>query len=274
MTFADGVERVVGVHSFTRDAPGGPVCVDGADSRVDAFAGFVQQWLSEKEAPTCAQDGRCVTGCAVPDVDCLCARDGVCATACPNLSFDPDCPPDCGANGVCSTAGCPMPDPDCHAFGEACTQPAECQYRKCVIDAQHPNPPYCSQPCSAAVGCPMGYECAPQGHCQHVQLPAAGFGERCTKGQTWCGTAGVCTGTSAGTSVCAVACALPNSCAQPLRCEAGYDGVLRCIDAPPIIVPLAKTEGPAATGCSAAPGAWLVLAALTLLRRRSARAAA
>ncbi|MFO0596785.1 MAG: trypsin-like serine protease [Myxococcaceae bacterium] len=67
LTFGDGVERIVGVHSFTRTAE----CFDGADSRVDAFAGFIGQWLSDKE-DVCGRDGVCsLSACATTDPDCV-----------------------------------------------------------------------------------------------------------------------------------------------------------------------------------------------------------
>lgn len=66
-TFGDGVERVVGVHSFTRTDD----CLDGADTRVDAKAPFILQWLSEKEE-NCAPNFVCAVGtCLSPDPDCV-----------------------------------------------------------------------------------------------------------------------------------------------------------------------------------------------------------
>jgi secreted trypsin-like serine protease len=115
-TFQDGVERVIGVHSFTR----GEACLDGADSRTDFFRAFIQQWLTDKEAPSCQEDGRCVMGCSTPDIDCVCKADGVCNAQCPDLLKDVDCPPNCISNGVCATEACPVPDVDCRAVGAAC----------------------------------------------------------------------------------------------------------------------------------------------------------
>jgi hypothetical protein len=269
MTFDDGVERLVGVHSFTQDTTTA-VCVWGADTRVDAFQDFVVQWLSEKEAPTCADDGRCVPGCASPDVDCVCQADGVCSTACPELARDPDCPKNCAADGLCATGTCPVPDPDCRLFGEACTTPSQCQHRSCVLDAQHAAP-YCSQPCTGTGACPTGYECASQGHCQHVQLPVAAVGAACTKGRTWCGAVGVCTGAAASSTVCALPCVEASGCQAGQLCEAGFDAVKRCVVPPPVVVPLARVEEVAATGCGAAPGGVTVLMGLALLRRRRRR---
>jgi uncharacterized protein (TIGR03382 family) len=45
-TFPDGVERLVGVHSFTARTD----CLLGGDTRVDAFAPFIQGWLTDKDA--------------------------------------------------------------------------------------------------------------------------------------------------------------------------------------------------------------------------------
>lgn len=67
LTFDDGVERVIGVHSFTR----GEACTDGADTRVDAYTGFITQWLADREEE-CATNNLCAQGaCAVPDADCV-----------------------------------------------------------------------------------------------------------------------------------------------------------------------------------------------------------
>lgn len=67
-TFPDGVTRVVGVHSYKQ--PSGQ-CHDGLDTRVDLHSAFIQQWISDKEGPTCVEDGLCkAAGCAPVDPDC------------------------------------------------------------------------------------------------------------------------------------------------------------------------------------------------------------
>lgn len=266
-TFADGVERVVGVHSFTNTE----ACTDGADTRVDAYASFVRQWLTEKEAPTCAEDGRCVQGCPQVDVDCVCGADGVCSTQCPDLSKDPDCPPDCGANGICSTAACPVSDPDCVPQGGACTAATQCVGRRCVVDPQH-GTPYCSLPCTSTAQCGNGYECdTANGLCRHVQLPERNLGEACTPGQTYCGPVGLCTGKSQSNTVCAIGCVQTSDCPGKQTCEISWDSKKFCQEPPkpPVVLTLAKVDAPAITGCSTGVGLLPVLGLLVLsLRRR------
>jgi len=106
--FSDNVERAVGLHSY-----GSGACGDGTDDRLDVFASFVDQWLTDQEPNRCGSDGFCMEGCTPADPDCACAGDGVCNAACPDLLADPDCPPDCVANGKCAVQACPVPDPDC-----------------------------------------------------------------------------------------------------------------------------------------------------------------
>lgn len=269
-TFGDGVERVVGVHSYTVGAD----CVDGADTRVDAYAGFVRQWLGVHEAPSCSQDTRCVPGCTPPDVDCLCAADGVCSAQCPDLSLDPDCPPDCGPNGVCATQACPRPDEDCVAPGQPCTSVGQCVGRKCVTDPQHPIA-YCSQPCGAGP-CPAGMECDASQVCRFVQRPSAAAGEPCVPDLTWCGPNGVCSGRSADSRVCGLSCNASIDCAKDQACVAGFDSQRLCLDPPrpPVLLPLAAVSEPAA-GCTAAPGGLglALLVALGLGRRHARKRA-
>ncbi len=106
-TFPDGVERLVGVHSYTD----GDTCLSGGDARVDVAADFIDAWLQEKEPMDCAADGRCAPACASADPDCralgaacttkfecagrLCVTDfahpqAYCSTHC---SHDSDCAP-------------------------------------------------------------------------------------------------------------------------------------------------------------------------------------
>lgn len=115
-TFPDGIERVVGVHSYTLDQ----TCLDGADTRVDVQSSFIQQWISEKEAPSCGEDRRCKIGCTPVDLDCVaigsgCAgplqctaracvsdpqHDAYCSQPC---ALTTDCPPkmECGTTKIC-----------------------------------------------------------------------------------------------------------------------------------------------------------------------------
>ena len=146
---------------------------------------FIQQWISEKEAPSCGEDRRCKLGCTPVDLDCVCAADGSCNTQCPNLLKDPDCPPDCVGNGICSVKPCPVPDVDCAALGGNCTGPLQCTARTCVSDPQHN--PYCSRPCLASSDCPAKMECDATQVCHFKQLPLVTLGTVCNPDLQACG---------------------------------------------------------------------------------------
>jgi hypothetical protein len=131
----DGVATVVGVASGT-----GESCRSQSRwTRVDAHAAdfaipFVDAWSGP-----CRGDGTCVTdGCRTPD---------------------PDCAP-CGIDGVCS-AGCEVLDLDCPLagyFGDACSQPDDCETRLCVEGDD--GEATCSQICDDVdLFCPSGYRC-------------------------------------------------------------------------------------------------------------------
>jgi hypothetical protein len=83
------------------------------DTRVDRYQAEIAAFVGNTPDPTCDTDGLCATGCGAPDPDCPCAGDGFCGATCPDVTQDPDCNPDCAANGFCITSGCPAPDPDC-----------------------------------------------------------------------------------------------------------------------------------------------------------------
>ena len=255
--FPDGTERVVGVHSYTVDQ----TCLDGADTRVDVQSSFIQQWISEKEAPTCGEDGRCKLGCTPMDIDCVCGPDGMCTTQCPNLLKDPDCPKDCAPNGVCSVKACPIPDVDCAAIGGACTGSLQCVSRSCVSDPQHT--PYCSQGCTVTSDCPAKMECGGTQTCHFKQLPLVALELGCDPDRESCGPGAICTGRLATATRCAKSCFDGRDCDPDLICETSYDGQKFCTSKPQVILELAKAEGPAAPGCQAAPMglvAWLSLA--------------
>jgi hypothetical protein len=65
-TFDDGIERIVGVHSYVNDQN----CMTGEDSRIDAYQTFIQGWLAQNDPPNCGPDGYCVSGCTPVDPDC------------------------------------------------------------------------------------------------------------------------------------------------------------------------------------------------------------
>ncbi|MFZ5467924.1 MAG: trypsin-like serine protease [Myxococcota bacterium] len=266
-TFSDGVERLVGIHSFTATE----ACTDGADIRIDAYQSFVSQWLAEKEAPTCAEDSRCVPGCTPIDQDCACAADGQCTAACQNLTKDPDCPVDCVANGVCSLFACPTPDIDCVPEGGRCGSELQCSSRQCVSDPQHPGF-YCSRPCTQNDQCPSGLECT-GGVCTYVQLPTVEPGTTCTQGQQHCTGGTVCAGLTASSTRCLAPCVADTDCVGPATCVDGHNGVKYCADTsrPWVVLQRAKLEGRAPAGCASVgtePLWALGLVALQALRRR------
>lgn len=262
-----GVEKVVGVHSFTSNQS----CTDGADTRVDAYQSFVQQWLNERESPTCGEDGRCASGCTPVDIDCVCPADGQCTTACPVLTKDPDCPKDCVADGVCSLATCPAPDTDCLPLGQPCASANQCPGRLCISDVLHPAP-YCSRPCSVDADCGNGLTCdASAKMCLWPQVPPAKENDACTPGQTYCAPPLVCEGAAAGSTTCRKACVLDTDCKTGEACTTGTAGRKYCAPPRPIILLKAHADGTVVPGgCAAVP--WpapaLVLGLLGLLRRR------
>ncbi|MBS1149173.1 MAG: hypothetical protein H6Q89_871 [Myxococcaceae bacterium] len=267
--FADGVERVVGVHSTSSIAE---ACLDGTDQRVDPHAAFVRTWLLEKEPAACWPDDRCVpAGCASVDLDCVCSADGRCSDACPNLLRDPDCPADCVENGVCSGQPCPRPDVDCGNFTGACTRPQDCLSGRCVTDPQHLRP-YCSASCTKATDCLATMECDPTGTCRYRQLPTVSKGALCTPGQQLCEPGAMCLAEVGSTGTCRAMCSKDSDCSQDAVCTGdSAGGPMFC--RPPLKLPTAKLQGPVARlGCSASAGglgAWVALGAL--LRRRASK---
>lgn len=194
-TFADGVERLVGVHSFTRTDD----CLDGADTRVDANVDFILQWLSEKE-DTCGPDLVCAVGpCAAPDPDCLplgspCERVFRCpgrqcvgdlqhpATSCSKAcSTDGDC----GGGLTCEVGRgvCQLPQLPSARQGEACTPGATfCLGGAVCTGASSADQPRCLAPCAQSSTCLSGQTCRAGLTGQHVcvdppaiELPLAQF---------------------------------------------------------------------------------------------------
>lgn len=165
----DGVERLVGVHSFTRSAD----CTDGADTRTDAYAPFLDAWLTEKE-DTCASDGICSTkACAAPDLDCLGAGEP-CRSAlqCPGRRCvtDPQhdsaycassCP--CAAPLVCDVMRneCRLPQLPEVGPGGACVPAQTWCTSGWRCDGVSAAQALCSKPCSADRECPAEHQCRP-----------------------------------------------------------------------------------------------------------------
>ncbi len=170
MTFDDGVERVIGVHSFTRSES----CTDGADTRVDSYTTFITQWLADRE-DECATNNLCAQGaCAVPDADCV-APGGACSselqcvgrvctddaqhaqTYCSTTCTDDD---DCAAGfscdvarGVCQHVQLPTVPP-----GAACTPGAQFCIRGSVCTGPAGNL-RCRVPCGMTSDCPNPERC-------------------------------------------------------------------------------------------------------------------
>jgi len=264
-TFSDGVERVVGVHSFTA----GEACTLGGASRTDYYASFINSWLSQEEGPQCSRDGQCKVGCQPVDPDCVCVADNTCSGQCPNPDWDPDCPPNCGQNGICQPVGCPVADSDCVELGGACVNSDVCTEKVCTFDQQHPDA-YCSRSCQDNGQCPSGMECA-SGACKYVQLPEAGFSAVCKEGINVCGLGLVCNRTTAQADArCLPSCDSADNCIQGAPCVMGVNGKMCDLPPPaPLVLPLAPRALPAA-GCASVdgvPGVGLVIA-WSLLRRR------
>lgn len=270
-TFADGVERLIGIHSYD----GNGKCTSGADIRIDYYASFVNEWLTQKEGPQCGNDGQCKAGCSPVDVDCYCVSDGTCNVQCPDLTKDPDCPKDCVKNGVCATEACPAPDEDCVPEGGVCTTELQCRNRVCVGDPQHIDF-YCSRPCVTSTECPMGMECVSGANiCRYIQLVETAPGGSCTVGQSYCTGNTVCTGPVNGSTRCEQPCTTNDECTGGSTCESGQGGVKYC-KAPyksPVFLTRASLERASmASGCAAVGGgpmAALLFGLAGLLRRRS-----
>jgi hypothetical protein len=113
-----GVEVLGGVHSRS------DCQTMGIDTRVDYYMDDINNFLGNVPQPGCDADGQCASGCSAPDPDCPCAADGFCTAACPDVAADPDCNPNCVANGVCVASGCPTPDPDCACGADSYCNPA------------------------------------------------------------------------------------------------------------------------------------------------------
>jgi secreted trypsin-like serine protease len=267
-TFSDGVERLVGVHSFTANQE----CTIGGDSRTDYFANFIQGWLSAEEGPQCTRDGQCRFGCDPVDPDCVCVADGTCSGQCPNPDWDVDCPPNCGPNGICQPIGCPVRDADCVDVGGRCATEQVCTEKVCTLDQQHPDA-YCSRACQVNAECPAGMECSGN-TCKYVQLPEAGLNAWCTDGQNHCTNGTTCNRTAAETAGrCLPSCSSAADCLGGVPCVAGVRGNLCALPQPqPITLPLATAAPMPAAGCAAAAGAglapWAWVLALGLVRRR------
>ncbi len=145
-----GGEVLAGVTSWGD----GPCSSFGYDTRVDAYADWVQGYIDTYAAATCDADALCAAPCPAPDPDCPCIADGFCTAACADPATDPDCPDTCGAEGTCTVA-CAQRDPDCPIIpaGGLCTTDFDCGDNLCAGSL-------CSEPCDpAAPACAEGDFC-------------------------------------------------------------------------------------------------------------------
>jgi V8-like Glu-specific endopeptidase len=258
-TGSDGVERVVGVHSFANST----ACNGGGDMRVDGIADFIDQWTRDK-APTCSLDGACVLECPGPDPDCSCVADGVCSARCPLPDTDPDCPKGCLLDGVCAFGTCGAPDPDCREDGASCASSDGCAGHQCLTDAQH-EVAYCSRTCHSDTECSPSMRCS-FGVCSYPVLPLATMGEACVVGHTVC-SGGICGGQSADTAICHPGCGPKGACPGTMQCVRGVLGVEYC-QGTAVLPQLAGQTSVAAPHCSASGAEASLLLVLLWLRRR------
>ncbi|MFO0596784.1 MAG: trypsin-like serine protease [Myxococcaceae bacterium] len=260
-------EKLVGVVSY-----GDANCeVEGFDGRVDVGAPWIHMTMGGWEAPTCATDRACVMGCTPVDQDCVCKADGLCGAECLNAALDPDCPPDCAANGVCSTRACGVPDPDCIDDGLLCTVPAQCRGRLCQGDAQNTTS-YCTRTCAGDGDCQGGMECA-GGTCRIKQKPVRAYLEVCTAAD-FC-SASTCNGPAFGTVTrCVKSCLVTADCQGAGTCEAGHGSQRYCrpADADFSVKVAAAPLELGKAGCSTGlGGAWALAVWALAWRRRGAR---
>jgi V8-like Glu-specific endopeptidase len=259
-TGADGVERVVGIHSFALSEE----CTGGGDMRVDVVADFIDAWTQEV-APTCATDGACVADCPQPDLDCNCVADGVCRADCPLPDTDSDCPRYCLADGICAWGTCGIPDSDCLHDGDPCANSDLCTGHQCLSDAQHEQ--YCSRVCRSDSECQADMRCS-FGVCRYPVLPVAQMGDACELGRTHC-AGGVCAGQSLLATTCHHSCDAQDQCFGGEQCVVGVSAVRYCQGT--AVLPAIAVDHPSAPHrCDASgliPLTWL--AALLLARRRS-----
>lgn len=207
-TFDDGVERLVGVHSFTRTED----CLDGADTRVDAQAAFILEWLSEREE-NCAANFVCAVGSCLPaDPDCA-PSGGACEAAwqcrgrrCLGDAQHPQtyCSAPCGTDADCSAGMtcdvvrqvCQRPQRSTSRPGEPCVIGATFCLSGATCNGPAASQTRCSQPCVRGGDCLPGQLCSSGvsgvNACQdppavtlavaRVELPAA---RSCSTGLGW-----------------------------------------------------------------------------------------
>lgn len=166
------VELDGGASALAVVSQGDPQCLQATTfARLDTVGSWVRRTMASWEGGSCAEDGRCVAGCEVPDPDCGCESDGVCDERCVEARLDSDCASDCAADDVCSAGPCPHPDVDCVPLGAACGSSLVCGSRRCA-SVEAGRPPVCTSACSTAVDCESGFECGERGWCRPTMAVA------------------------------------------------------------------------------------------------------
>ncbi len=244
-------EFVAGVASYL---VGFPLCQGTAsDVRVDAFSGWIDGISAQWEASTCEVGDACKEGCAPVDPDCVCTFDNRCDLRCPTLKMDPDCNPECAADGICTSGVCPFRDPDCIALGSECSQDLQCQGRAC---ARQGDRRFCSQGCTVASDCPDAMYCSGT---NHVCLFRPPLGASCDANQP-------CAEGTCVDATCQLTCTTSSQCLSTERCVAERDNPGLCRPKPPKPEPMPKS------GCAAAPESlWLLALLLYGSRTRRSR---
>lgn len=252
-TFPDGVERVVGVHSF-----GFAGCTGQATSmRVDAFLEqFIHPLLDAWDGP-CKTDGVCVTeGCRSVDADC-----------------DP-----CGFEGTC-VRECALPDLDCPLAGipgDACADVYDCETRRCIAARDDPSITYCTDECDpaspiAVCGGAMRCEPGPDGVdvCQFPTPTPTAQGSPCWSADVC--RSGLCDETQ---HICVEECdpaAGPTACPSPWTCQESDLAPHVCrgdVEPDTGTRPFSSLCGAAGRGGGGWSAAGIVIAACALLARR------
>ncbi len=256
----DGASEVIaGVHSY-----GNFMCGTSSGSAlIFPYHRFVEDWLAQHEAASCARDRRCVAGCVPADLDCTCGPDGQCSPSCID-GDDPDCPASCAPDSVCSPAQlCPV-DLDCLPTGTQCLRESQCASRVCLNDPQNPST-YCSVSC-ATTPCPTGFQCSAQATCVKAQRTALPAGSACQRGDL-CANGMKCSAALGAPARCIQACESSLTCLGGMGCDFSQ-GV--CVPSPPIVLDAGlEGVGPVPKeGCSSVPFPSVVLALLVVRRKR------
>ncbi len=230
-------ERVVSVSSYVS----GGCWAKSNDERVDIHAHWLRHLMVKWEAPTCAVDGACKPGCAVPDPDCECIRDGRCTTACYDPKLDQDCTSCRGGDGRCEQeVYCELGDADCRGDFQSCANDAVCTTRSCQWDIVEGG--YCAPPCSNEGDCPGDTVCA-QGRCLYRPKQVQRIDDPCTAADLCFPEGAICAGRAGEEKRCALPCASARDCPSSAECVPDGDtGVRFCARA--VETPKAAAPGP------------------------------